>query len=93
MVRIASDHKSIETDAFKWVINPYDEFAVEAALRLKEKHGGTVTVDRPDDCRSYPHLDKEGFVLRLTQAFSNCSICPVVYNVYHELMRRLWKSS
>ena len=26
------------------VINPWDEFAVEAALQLKEKHGGTVTV-------------------------------------------------
>lgn len=26
------------------VINPWDEFAVEAALRVKEKHGGTVTV-------------------------------------------------
>jgi electron transfer flavoprotein beta subunit len=26
------------------VINPWDEFAVEAALQQKEKHGGTVTV-------------------------------------------------
>lgn len=26
------------------VINPWDEFSVEAALQLKEKHGGTVTV-------------------------------------------------
>jgi electron transfer flavoprotein beta subunit len=26
------------------VINPWDEFAVEAALQLKEKHGGNVTV-------------------------------------------------
>ena len=26
------------------VINPWDEFAVEAALQMKEKHGGTVTV-------------------------------------------------
>jgi electron transfer flavoprotein beta subunit len=26
------------------VINPWDEFAVEAALQLKEKHGGTLTV-------------------------------------------------
>ena len=25
-------------------INPFDEYAVEEALRLKEKHGGTVTV-------------------------------------------------
>ncbi|MFP5212625.1 MAG: electron transfer flavoprotein subunit beta/FixA family protein [Acidobacteriota bacterium] len=44
VIRIAGDGKSIATDGLKWIINPYDEFAVEAALRLKEKHGGTVTI-------------------------------------------------
>lgn len=28
----------------KWVVNPYDEYAVEEAIRLKEKFGGEVTV-------------------------------------------------
>jgi electron transfer flavoprotein beta subunit len=44
VIRIADDGKSIVTTDLKWIINPYDEFAVEAALRLKEKHGGTVTI-------------------------------------------------
>lgn len=44
VIRIAGDGKSVETKDLKWVINPYDEFAVEAALRLREKHGGTVTI-------------------------------------------------
>jgi electron transfer flavoprotein beta subunit len=44
VIRIAGDGKSIVTTDIKWIINPYDEFAVEAALRLKEKHGGTVSV-------------------------------------------------
>jgi len=44
VIRIANDGKSIVTDGLKWIINPYDEFAVEAGLRLKQKHGGTVTV-------------------------------------------------
>ena len=44
VIRIANDGKSVMTDDVKWIINPYDEFAVEAALRLKEKHGGSVTV-------------------------------------------------
>ncbi len=44
VIRIASDGKGVVTDDLKWIVNPYDEFAVEAALRLKEKHGGTVTV-------------------------------------------------
>ncbi len=44
LIEIAADSLSIKTDAVKWVINPYDEFAVEEALRIKEKSGGTVTL-------------------------------------------------
>lgn len=33
-----------EDDNVQWVINPYDEYAVEAAIQLKEEHGGVVTV-------------------------------------------------
>lgn len=44
VIRIASDGQSIATNDLKWIVNPYDEFAVEAALRLKEKHGGSVTI-------------------------------------------------
>ncbi len=43
-IKIGADGKSIATDDVKWVMNPYDEFGVEEALRLKEKHGGEVTV-------------------------------------------------
>ena len=44
VIRIAPDGSRIETSGIKWIINPYDEFAMEAALRLKQKHGGTVAV-------------------------------------------------
>jgi len=43
-IKIGPDRQSIVTDDVKWVMNPYDEFGVEEALRLKEKHGGEVTV-------------------------------------------------
>jgi electron transfer flavoprotein beta subunit len=43
-IKIAPDGQSIVTDDVKWVMNPYDEFGVEEALRLKEKFGGEVTV-------------------------------------------------
>jgi len=43
-IGIADDGVSIKTDDIKWVINPYDEYAVEEALRIKEAHGGTVTI-------------------------------------------------
>ena len=44
LIKIASDGKSIEESDIKWVMNPYDEFGVEEALRLKEKFGGEVTI-------------------------------------------------
>jgi electron transfer flavoprotein beta subunit len=43
-IKIAPDGQSIVQDDIKWVMNPYDEFGVEEALRLKEKFGGEVTV-------------------------------------------------
>jgi len=51
----------------------------------------TVYDDRPNNCRSYPHLQKWDFVFRMNQAFSNCSICPIVFNVYEQLKRELWR--
>ncbi len=38
-IRIAGDGKSIDEAGVKFVLNPYDEYAVEEALRLKEKAG------------------------------------------------------
>ena len=43
-IGIADDGVSIKTEDIKWVINPYDEFAVEEALRIKEAQGGSVTI-------------------------------------------------
>ena len=50
----------------------------------------TVYDRRPDDCRSFPHLHKEGFVFRLIQAVENCSVCPIVFNVFERLKDELW---
>jgi electron transfer flavoprotein beta subunit len=44
-VKVASDGKSLDEAGVKFVLNPYDEFAVEEALRRKEKAGaGDVAV-------------------------------------------------
>ncbi len=44
-VRIAEDGQSIDPSGVKYVVSPYDEFAVEAALRTKEALGeGEVAV-------------------------------------------------
>jgi electron transfer flavoprotein beta subunit len=44
LIQIAGDGVSIKTADLKWVMNPYDELAVEEALRIKEAQGGTVTI-------------------------------------------------
>lgn len=44
-VKIGADGKTIDPSGVTYIINPYDEFAIEEALKLKEKHGGeTVSV-------------------------------------------------
>ena len=43
-IRIGADGKSIDTSDIKWIISPYDEYAVEAALRLQDSAGAKVTI-------------------------------------------------
>jgi electron transfer flavoprotein beta subunit len=35
---------TIEEEGAEFIINPYDEYAIEEAIQLKDKHGGEVTV-------------------------------------------------
>jgi electron transfer flavoprotein beta subunit len=41
-VRVASDGRSLDETGVTFVVSPYDEYAVEEALKTKEKHGGEV---------------------------------------------------
>jgi electron transfer flavoprotein beta subunit len=44
-VRVAASGASIsEADVSTWIVSPYDEFAIEEALRIKEKKGGEVVL-------------------------------------------------
>src|SRR4026209_1821502 len=44
-VKIGGDGRAIDTTGITWIVSPYDEFAVEEALRIKEKRGqGEVVV-------------------------------------------------
>jgi electron transfer flavoprotein beta subunit len=43
-VKIGSGGKAIETAGITWIVSPYDEFAVEEALRIKEKRGQVEVV-------------------------------------------------
>jgi electron transfer flavoprotein beta subunit len=53
-VRIAPDGKGIVADGIKWIVNPFDEIAVEEGVRIKEKGGECEVVVLsigPDDAQ------------------------------------------
>lgn len=43
-VKVGADGKGLDPAGVNFILNPYDEFAIEEALLLKEKHGGDVIV-------------------------------------------------
>jgi electron transfer flavoprotein beta subunit len=43
-IRIAPDGKGIAEGDVNWIVSPYDEFAIEEALRIKEKVAGSEVV-------------------------------------------------
>ena len=43
-IKIGGDGRHIDETGLKFIVSPYDEFALEEAIRLKEKSGGDVTV-------------------------------------------------
>jgi electron transfer flavoprotein beta subunit len=43
-IKIAADGRRIDEAGLKFIVSPYDELALEEAIRLKEKNGGDVTV-------------------------------------------------
>lgn len=43
-IKIGGDGRHIDDTGIKYIVSPYDEYALEEAIRLKEKQGGDVTV-------------------------------------------------
>ena len=43
-VKIGADPRAIDTAGITWIVSPYDEYAVEEALRIKEKRGESEVV-------------------------------------------------
>ena len=43
-IKVAADGRSLDPTDVKWITSPYDEYALEEGIRLKESKGAEVTV-------------------------------------------------
>ncbi len=54
----------------------------------------SIYENRPEVCRSYPHLAKPHFTSRLMGVIDNVAICPIAFNALEELKTKLgWSRS
>ena len=49
----------------------------------------SIYENRPEVCRSYPHLEQPRFTTRLMGVIDNVAICPIAFNAFEELKARL----
>ncbi len=88
-------HLGIGWDSFvrKYVVEDKEEdgfYFQSIPCPFLKDNSCAVYAARPHDCRSYPHLMQDESVFRLIQVCSNCSVCPIVFNVYELLKQELW---
>ena len=48
-----------------------------------------IYIERPEDCKSYPHIHKEDFNSRTLGVIQNYGICPIVFNVFERLKNEM----
>ena len=49
----------------------------------------SIYENRPDVCRSFPHLEQPEFTFRLMGVIENVAICPIAFNAFEELKAKL----
>ena len=49
----------------------------------------SIYENRPEVCRSFPHLEQPGFTSRLIGVIDNVAICPIAFNAFEELKTKL----
>ncbi len=68
-INVAADRMSIDKTGVTYVINPYDEFAVEECLRLKEKNRKRPGCCSPPGALLFPSY---GFLSRSSSRRAFC---------------------
>ena len=57
-INFTANNSAFDPNGIQFVINPYDEFSLTKAIKLREQHGGTVTVAHVGPPNNEPTLRK-----------------------------------
>jgi Fe-S-cluster containining protein len=49
----------------------------------------SIYENRPDVCKSFPHLEQPAFTSRLIGVIDNVAVCPIAFNAFEELKVKL----
>ena len=78
-IKIAQDNVSIDKAGVNYMLSPYDEFAVEEALRLREKFKGEVTaVSVGSDAQAGADRDAAVARLHTTTSLEDLADCDLI---------------
>jgi electron transfer flavoprotein beta subunit len=91
-IKITETKKSIDETGVSFVINPYDEYAVEEAVQLKEKNGGEVIAisfgsDKYKEAikKAFQMGVDTGILIKSDDAFDSYTVAKNIADVIKEL--------
>ncbi len=91
-IKISSTGKSIDSAGVTYIINPYDEYGVEEALKLKEKNGGeTIAISVGKDAvketirKSFAMGIDKGILIKTDAEMDSYAIAKNLADVLKEL--------
>jgi electron transfer flavoprotein beta subunit len=91
-VKISSDNLSIDDNGVSFIINPYDEFAVEEAVQLKERNGGEVIAISFGTQKSKEAIKKayqmgadKGILIETNESYDSFTVAKNLSNVLKDL--------
>lgn len=70
-----------------------NKYAMAFACKNLDCNACTIYLDRPEECRSFPYMDRPNFNSRTHELLQNYEICPIVFNIWEGLKMELeWES-
>ncbi|PLX40958.1 MAG: hypothetical protein C0608_07490 [Deltaproteobacteria bacterium] len=90
-VRLKSDGSGVDTEGVNFLVNPFDEYAIEEAVQIVEKSGGEVvlvsigTADCEETLRAGLALGAlRGWLVETSEVLDSAAIADVLAAVYKE---------